>query len=66
MGVLLELFIALCMVGHGSVVVGTSALSRENPGSNPLAAVSKLWQFHSSHFATVHSAVLVSAGSCLS
>ena len=33
------------------------ALNRENPGSNPLAAVSKLWQFHSSHVDTVHLAV---------
>ena len=31
-------------------------LNRENPVSNTLAAVSKLWQFRSSHFATVHSA----------
>ena len=32
-------------------------LNRDNPGSNPLAAVSKLWQFRSSHVATFHSAV---------
>ena len=32
-------------------------LNRENPGSNPLAAVSKFWQFRSTHFATVHSSV---------
>ena len=44
-------------VGRGIAAVGTSALNRENPGSNPLAAVSKLWQFRSSHVATVQSAV---------
>ena len=32
-------------------------LNRENPGSNPLAADSKLWQFRSSHVATAHSAI---------
>ena len=32
-------------------------LDRENPGSNPLAAVSKLGQFRSPHFASVHAAV---------
>ena len=26
----------------------------ENPGLNPLAAVSKLWLFHSLHVATVY------------
>ena len=31
--------------------------NRENPGSNRLAAVSKLWQFRSPHVATVHSSV---------
>ena len=36
------------------------ALNRENPGLNPLAAVLKLWQFLSSHVATVHSAVKLS------
>ena len=33
------------------------ALNRENPGSNPLAAVSNLRQLRPSHVATVHSAV---------
>ena len=33
------------------------AFNRENPGSNPLAGILKLWQFHSSHISTVHSAV---------
>ena len=51
---------------HASLAVNIGAaaewserrsLSRENPGSNPLAAVSKLWQFRSSHVATIHSAV---------
>ena len=32
-------------------------LNRENPSSYPLAAVSKLWQYHSPHVATVHSPV---------
>ena len=34
--------------------------NRENPGLNPLAPVSKLWQFRSPHIATIHSAVLMS------
>ena len=33
------------------------ALDRENPGSNLLAAVSKLCQFRPSHVATVQSVV---------
>ena len=30
------------------------SLNRENPGSNPLATVSKLGQFRSPHIATFH------------
>ena len=41
----------------GSVAPKNWALNRENVGSNPLAAVSELWQFRSSHVATIHSAV---------
>ena len=41
----------------GRRAVRTSALNRENPGSNPPAAVSKLWQFRLLHVAIVHSAV---------
>ena len=33
------------------------ALNQENLGSNPLAAILKLWQFCSSHIATVDSAI---------
>ena len=32
-------------------------LNQENPGSDPLAAVSKLWQFHSFHVAPGYSAL---------
>ena len=32
-------------------------LYRENPGSNPFAAVSEIWQFRSLHFVTVQTAV---------
>ena len=35
-------------------------VNRENPGSNHLAVVSKLWQFCSPHVASVHSAVSMS------
>ena len=35
-------------------------LNRENPGSNPFAAVSKLWQFGSLHVPIAHSAVYMS------
>ena len=47
---------------HGAVVaykVTPDSQSRD-PGSNPLAAVSKLWQFLSPHVAPVHSAVYMS------
>ena len=39
----------------------TSAVNRENPGSNALAAVSKLSQSCSSNIASVHSTVQMSA-----
>ena len=40
-----------------AVELDRRALNRENPGSNPPAAVWKVWQFRSSHVATDHSAV---------
>ena len=45
----------------GAVALGLRrrTLNRENPGSNHLAAVSKRWQFHSPHVATVHTAWLL-------
>ena len=36
-------------VGRGRVVIRTSGPQLRNPGSNPLAAVSKLWQLDSPH-----------------
>ena len=39
------------------MVINLRTLNRKNPGSNPLAAVSKLREFHSLHVASVHSVV---------
>ena len=44
-------------MGHGSVVVRTLGSRSRQPGSNSLAAISKLWQFFSSYVATIHSVV---------
>ena len=53
----LRQIVADFFVGRSTVEVRIGALNRENPGSNPLPAVSKLSQFRSSHVATIHSAV---------
>ena len=47
-------FSSMC---SGSVVVRTLSSRSREPGSNSLAAISKLWQFFSSYVATIHSVV---------
>ena len=47
-------------VWQGGVVVRLSdsqSRQRDNSGSNPLAAFSKLGEFHSQHVVSIHSAV---------
>ena len=51
----LRLLVYSNCVLRGSVAVKTSAC-QENPGWNPLGAVSKLWQFIFPHVSAVHSA----------